>query len=197
MYMIFPFIMPFFARIKMSGKVLILLLITGYYVALKYWIGPIAFSGQPGKPTINLVSDFGFLRCMAGFMLGMLLYEFYATRFGYTILKNSWAFVVFFAGVLTAMHAGIPDLLIIAFFPFIIITAAYNTTTVKKVLEWRVLQRLGDWSFSLYTWCMYRWCTFFMCIKFASIPNCFRGKLLLQRRFLPIILRAVCCVLSC
>jgi len=150
MYMIFPFIMPFFSRIKMWGKVLILLLIAGYYVTLKYWIGPIAFSATPGKPTINLVSDFGFLRCMAGFMLGMLLYEFYAVRFGYNILKKSGAFVVFFAGVLIAMHAGVPDLLIIAFFPFILITAAYNTTTVKKVLEWRALQRLGDWSFSIY-----------------------------------------------
>src|SRR5436305_13484132 len=57
MYMLFPFIMPFFARINMKGKVLILLLIAGYYVALKYLIGPIAFSGTPGKPTINLVSD--------------------------------------------------------------------------------------------------------------------------------------------
>jgi peptidoglycan/LPS O-acetylase OafA/YrhL len=150
MYMIFPFIMPFFSRIKMRGKVLILLMIAAYYIALKYWIGPIAFSKSPGEPTINLVSDFGFLRCMAGFMLGMLLYEFYATRFGYAILKNSWAFVLFFAGTFIAMHAGIPDLLIIAFFPFIILTAAYNTTTIKKVLEWRALQRLGDWSFSIY-----------------------------------------------
>jgi peptidoglycan/LPS O-acetylase OafA/YrhL len=150
MYMIFPFIMPFFARVKMRGRVLILLMITGYYIALKYWIGPIAFSIQPGKPTINLVSDFGFLRCMAGFMLGMLLYEFYAARFGYDLLKKSWAFVLFFAGALIAMHAGIPDLLIIAFFPLILITAAYNTTTVKRVLEWRALQRLGDWSYSIY-----------------------------------------------
>jgi len=150
MYMIFPFIMPFFYRIKMRGRILILLLIVGYYLALTYLIGPISGPFPTGKPTINLVADFGFLRCMAGFMLGMLLYEFYTARFGYSLLKNSWAFVVCFAGVLFAMHKGINELLIIAFFPFILLTAAYNTTTLKKVLDWRPLQRLGDWSFSIY-----------------------------------------------
>lgn len=149
--MIFPFIVPFFANLKMSSKILILLLIAGFYVALKYWIGPIAYSTAPRKPAINLVSDFGFLRCMAGFMLGMGLYGFYATRLFYTVFKNSWVFVVFFAGLLIAMHAGIADLVIIAFFPFILITAAYDTT-LEKVLEWRVLQRLDTGKKKILTW---------------------------------------------
>ena len=48
------------------------------------------------------------------------------------------------------MQFGVEDILVIAIFPFIILSAAYNTTAVKKILELPFLQRLGDWSFSIY-----------------------------------------------
>jgi peptidoglycan/LPS O-acetylase OafA/YrhL len=48
------------------------------------------------------------------------------------------------------MHFGIMDILIVAFFPVIILAAAYNQTAVKRTLDTRMLQRLGDWSFTIY-----------------------------------------------
>ena len=54
---------------------------------------------------------------------------------------------MFFLSVIVAMHIGLEDILIIALFPFVILTAAYNTTMIKKVLDTPVLQQLGDSSF--------------------------------------------------
>ncbi|MEO8862105.1 MAG: hypothetical protein ABI358_11815 [Ginsengibacter sp.] len=48
------------------------------------------------------------------------------------------------------MHFGVVDIIIIAFFPFILLPAAYNNTELKRILDIRALQRLGDWSFSIY-----------------------------------------------
>lgn len=42
------------------------------------------------------------------------------------------------------------DMFILAFFPFIILAAAYNNGTIKRLLDTASLQRLGDWSFSIY-----------------------------------------------
>jgi peptidoglycan/LPS O-acetylase OafA/YrhL len=97
-----------------------------------------------------MTADFGFFRCLIGFMGGMLIYEFYKNRGGYRLFKNSWCFILLFFGALTAMHFAIMDVLIVAFFPLILLCAAYNGTTLKRVLDWRVFQRLGDWSFSIY-----------------------------------------------
>ena len=35
-------------------------------------------------------------------------------------------------------------IIIVAFFPLIIISAAYNQSIVKRILDTRVLQRMGD-----------------------------------------------------
>lgn len=59
-------------------------------------------------------------------------------------------FLLFFIGILVSMHVGVEDILIVAFFPFIILAAAHNDTGIKKALDTIVLQRLGDWSFSIY-----------------------------------------------
>jgi peptidoglycan/LPS O-acetylase OafA/YrhL len=145
-YMIFPFFVPFFIRLKTAGKIIITMLIVASFILLRYKIGPLS---NPG-PSINIMTDFGILRCLAGFFTGMLLFTFYEHRMGFNFIKRDWFFMLSFLGVIAAMHFGIMDIIIVAFFPFILISAAYNQTMVKRFLDTRVLQRLGDWSFSIY-----------------------------------------------
>ncbi|CAN5407613.1 hypothetical protein BH09BAC6_BH09BAC6_12230 [soil metagenome] len=166
-YMVFPFIVPYFTRLKGSRKVLIALFIISFYVFLRYFIGPRTYF-HPGfeqlvpksvmgpvtyfhpGPTLNMLTDFGLLRCLAGFITGMLTFTFYQHRSGYRVFSRDWFFLLCFLGVLAAMHFGIMDLLIVAFFPLIILSAAYNITGIQRILNFRPLQRLGDWSFSVY-----------------------------------------------
>ena len=149
-YMIFPFLVPLFARLGNGGKLLVFFVIAAFYASLMYGIGPIAQPFPNGQPTLNLVSDFGFLRCLAGFLLGMLFHELYQTRLGYTFFKSDGAFLLSFAGILVAMHFGVHDLIIVALFPLLLLSASYNQSRVKRILDTKPLQRLGDWSFSIY-----------------------------------------------
>ena len=74
--------------------------------------------------------------------------------------KHSWVFVVFFVGVIFAMAMEVEDILILAFFPFIILSAAYNSTSVKKILDTRFFK---DWAIGLspFIWCMFPSCISF------------------------------------
>jgi peptidoglycan/LPS O-acetylase OafA/YrhL len=106
--------------------------------------------GALGPKTINMTADFGYLRCLAGFLLGMLTYEWYRSQWGGRLLKRDWVFIVFFGLTLAGMHFNWHELVVVAFFPLVILSAASNTNFVKRVLETKPLQRLGDWSFSIY-----------------------------------------------
>jgi peptidoglycan/LPS O-acetylase OafA/YrhL len=146
--MVFPLLVPFFHRLRLRGQLLTLLGIAAFYVFIKFVLGPLErFDHQP---TLDLITKFAIFRCLAGFLLGMLLCELYRRRTGYDLLQQSWCFVAVSLGTLLAMHQGADELLIVALFPLVLLTAAYNTTGVKRFLDTRPLQRLGDWSFSIY-----------------------------------------------
>jgi len=148
-YMIFPVLVPFFNRLKNAWMILTLAGVAGFFLFIKYVLGPIN-SFPPGTPTLNVLTDFGFFRCLAGFLAGMLLFRIYEESIAINFFKQSGVFLLFFIGTLIAMHVGVEDILIVALFPFVILAAAYNTTAIKKALDTAVLQRLGDWSFSIY-----------------------------------------------
>jgi peptidoglycan/LPS O-acetylase OafA/YrhL len=130
--------------------------IAALYGGLMYFIvpylsdTPFTVPGVPAQPTLNTLTDWGLVRCLAGFLLGMLFYELYRGEWAVRVLSSGWAFVLFAAGVAAAMHFDIHQLLIVCFFPFIILSAAYNGDFVKRALDTRPLQQLGDWSFSIY-----------------------------------------------
>ena len=149
-YMIFPFLVPYFSRIRVKGMIFTLVLITGFFLVIKYLLGPPFTPFTGGSPSINVTADFGIFRCLAGFLLGMLAFTFYNINGGYRFLKQDFSFLIFFVGAIAAMSFSAEDMFILAFFPFIILAAAYNNGTIKRLLETAPLQRLGDWSFSIY-----------------------------------------------
>jgi len=150
MYMVFPLLVPFFYRLRMLGKMVTLVCLAGLFVFVKYYFGIVGLPFPGGSPSLDILGDFSIIRCMAGFLLGMFVFTIYDKSIGLNFFKQSWVFAVFFLGVLVAMQLGTEDIIVIAFFPLIILSAAHNTTTIKKMLDFPFLQRLGDWSFSIY-----------------------------------------------
>ncbi|GAA4400886.1 acyltransferase [Nibrella viscosa] len=156
-YLLFPLLVRPLLNLRIVGKLILLLAIAAMYLALVYYIAPhwanrfwIKLGLMTATPTLNMTGDFGFLRCVAGFTLGMLLYRLYQERVFCKILKSDWSFIAFLGGVLTLMHFGAGDLLIVALFPPVILAAAHNASSAKRILETRPLQYLGNLSFSIY-----------------------------------------------
>ncbi|RIV27770.1 acyltransferase [Fibrisoma montanum] len=155
-YVLFPFLVGPFFRLRGIGKGVALAGIAGLFLFLMYYVAPhysnrfLVKPGELGPPTINMTADFGYFRCLAGFLLGMLTYELYRSRWLLSTLQYDWAFVTVSTLTLLALHLNVHELLIVALFPLLILAAAYNHGRVKRALETRPLQRLGELSFSMY-----------------------------------------------
>lgn len=154
MYLLFPVLMPGFRRLPFPGKMILLLGILGLYTYLckplsglllqKSWLPPMHYIID------ELIFPDSFFRCLAGFVLGMILHDAYQNRWGVRFLGQGMVFVALTLVLLTAWHLNVPDLVSVWIFPGLILGAAYNTGQLANLLQTRPLQRLGDWSYSIY-----------------------------------------------
>ena len=179
-YVLFPLIVGPFFRLKGVGKVIAFTGVIGLFLVLMYYVAPhyanrfLVKPGELGPNTINVTADFGYLRCLAGFLLGTLTCELYRSRWLITALAYDFTFVTVFGLTLLALHLNAHELLIVALFPVLILAAAYNNGQVKRALETQPLQRLGDWSFSMYMIHMLCIHTGWLLIL-SDTPNLFQG----------------------
>jgi peptidoglycan/LPS O-acetylase OafA/YrhL len=161
MYMLFPFLVRPFMGLKSVGRVAVVLGCFVGYVAITLWLfqavtitpalsfmfgnGP-----APANNTINVAFQFGFVRCLCGFVLGMMMYAGYQENWGKNWLGNGYTFLVLTLGLGVCMHFAVADVFSVSFFPLMILSAAYGSQNLDAFLGTKPLQRLGDWSFSIY-----------------------------------------------
>ena len=157
-YMVFPFLVMPFSKLSSAGKIAVTLLCFGGYLFITFIIMPIVpFPAEipfvkmdPAWLTVNVAYQFGFIRCLCGFVLGMMMYQGFKTDWGKKILANGYVFLSAAAGLFLSMHFALPDVVTISFLPFILLSAAYGSPSINKVLSVKALQKIGDWSFSIY-----------------------------------------------
>jgi peptidoglycan/LPS O-acetylase OafA/YrhL len=149
MYLLFPVLAPVLLRRARSWVWVVA--VAGLYGLVKYWLVPTwgMHMGKPLPATLDTINDFGFLRCGAGFMLGMVCYRWYRTGWG-VLLRRDAAFWGIGGLIFGGLYFDVNELVVVGLFPFFILAAAYNSAGVAQLLERRWAQRLGDWSFSIY-----------------------------------------------
>jgi peptidoglycan/LPS O-acetylase OafA/YrhL len=152
MYLLFPLLTPALMRSGRWQRWGWLPAVAGGYALVKYWLVPQwgMHLGQRQPATLNTINDFAFPRCMAGFVLGMLGCRWYQAGAGRSWLKKDVAFLVIGTALGLSLHFDANELAIVALFPLLILSAAYNESFVWRLLGMRPAQRLGDWSFSIY-----------------------------------------------
>lgn len=156
--MVFPFLVKPFSKLSSAGKIAVTLLCFGGYLFITFIIIPIVpFPAEipfvkldPASLNVNVAYQFGFIRCLCGFVLGMMMYQGFKEGWGKKILGNGYVFLVAAAGLFLSMHFGLPDVVTISFLPFVLLSAAYGSPSINKVLYLKPLQKIGDWSFSIY-----------------------------------------------
>jgi len=157
-YMIFPFLVAPFYKLNARGRTFICLMCVLGYICTSWFLTPIVttpaeFHIPHAKSTdwsLNLAYEYGFARCICGFILGMMTYHAFKDQWGKNIFANGWTMILFAAAAFMSMHLNWPDMISVSFFPFIILSGAYGSRNINRVFATRPLQRLGDWSFSIY-----------------------------------------------
>lgn len=157
-YMIFPFLVKPFFRLNTTGKIVAALSCLLGYVVIMLFIVPIApiprefafLKSHASGNSLNVSYQFGFLRCLFGFGLGMVTYQLYRARWNRSVLGNGYVMAAATIFLFISMHFALPDALSACFFPFIILSGAFGSNRINKVFSTKPLQKLGDWSFSIY-----------------------------------------------
>ncbi len=161
-YMLFPFLVAPFSRLNTVGKIIVSALCFVGYLAIMFYLVPMVtispvlskILGGEGGPkagdSLNVAFQFGYIRCLCGFILGMMMYQGYKTNWGKNLLGNGYAMIVLALCSFACMHFALPDIFAVSFFPFILLSGAYGSVGMNKFFAKTALQKLGDWSFSLY-----------------------------------------------
>jgi peptidoglycan/LPS O-acetylase OafA/YrhL len=157
-YMLFPFLVAPFFKLKSRGRLLVCLLCFAGYFGIMYFIIPILTAPKElsfitfhrSDWSINVAYQYGFIRCLCGFILGMMMHHAFTDQWGKKILGNGWTMALLAISAFTCMHFNLPDIITVLFFPFLLLSGAYGSESINNVFSARPLQRLGDWSFSIY-----------------------------------------------
>ena len=150
MYMAFPFLYGPVSRLTNGGRVAAFVGLLGLYVVLVYVFNGSSPGPWPRSLNVSLLFGQGFMRCALSFSVGMLFYGLFRQGWGRAWLTTGYALVGFAGAMAVSMHLGWSDLLTVATFPFIILSAAYGSSNVDRVLITKPMHRLGDLSFSIY-----------------------------------------------
>jgi peptidoglycan/LPS O-acetylase OafA/YrhL len=156
--MIFPLLVNPIMKLKPAGIILVVILCFIGYLGITYFIIPlVTFPPEipfvkinPASLSLNVAYQFGFLRCLFGFILGMAMYQSYKAGWGSKVLGNGYAMVIIALGIFTSLHLAMPDYITVAFFPLLLLSGSYGSTGIDKLFALKPLQKLGDWSFSIY-----------------------------------------------
>lgn len=111
--------------------------------------------------TLDITYDFGFLRCLFEFSLGVMSYKVFKLELGQCIFHKDRYFFMALIAILAVFHWRFNDLLTIPLFSILVLCAASNQGSVLRVLSTSSLQNLGRISYSIYlmhgVWFMLFW----------------------------------------
>jgi peptidoglycan/LPS O-acetylase OafA/YrhL len=117
MYMLFPFLVKPFLKLGALGRIMIMLTCFAGYLAITFWIVPLVTEPvsmpfvrvDPALLSINVSYQYGFLRCLFGFVLGMMMYAVYQGNWGKSWFANGHSFLLLTLGLGLCMHFAVPD----------------------------------------------------------------------------------------
>ena len=146
-YLIFPLLAFMLYRFKMATPIVISIIVVFIYCLLAFKLSKA--NGNTGQYNLDVTYDYGYLRGIAGFLAGGMIYQLYLKKSFY-FLKADTVLIILFALLFSCLHFGVTDLVFIPVFLLLVLSAAYNTGRVKRFLSNRFLQWLGDISYSVY-----------------------------------------------
>jgi peptidoglycan/LPS O-acetylase OafA/YrhL len=151
-YMVFPFLVLFLYRWKKLAAAGLFLFVIIAYLALMFWLP----RRDPFDPAaivphdLDISFDYGFLRGLAGFISGMLVYEIYGSGLFRKFFQNDLTALLLIGCTLLCLHIGMNDGFYIILFAGLVYTFACNNGRLHIICNNRLAQYLGKISYSIY-----------------------------------------------
>jgi peptidoglycan/LPS O-acetylase OafA/YrhL len=149
-YMLFPLLcVGIFKNKKITVPLLLLVIIT-CYISLLYFVPRNDIAADGDRQNLDITYDYGFLRSIAGFTTGMLLYLFYGLSSVKKIFSSDIFCSIYVLLIIAGLHFGLPDIIFIPGFCVLILLVTSNTGKITAWFNNKALNFLGDISYSVY-----------------------------------------------
>lgn len=155
-YMIFPAMVFGWGKYGPSRiNIFILALCAVGYSIISVWLhntSPLITSGTLEKDytSIDVTFNYGFFRCLLGFVVGMVIHKFFLTGKCRETLSADSTIILLLGMLLVSLHFSIPNYITVWIFPVLILAVAYGSARTNKFLNHPALMQLGNLSYSIY-----------------------------------------------
>ncbi len=157
-YILFPFLFVIFKKLGYKKW------IVGFIVAILGWFAiEFCLSSlepfmqhplKPNKRTLDVNWYFGTLRGIIGFIADMSVWQLFVKSKFKNTLGDGWALFVLAILIICSMYFGWYDTFTVFLFTIFILSSAYGSFSIDIFYSWKVFEKLGKWSFSIYIWHM-------------------------------------------
>jgi peptidoglycan/LPS O-acetylase OafA/YrhL len=151
-YLLFPFIALWISRRRKWAPILLAIGVVAAWLCIEYVL-PRKNPLNPAIPVphnLNTTFDYGWLRGVAGFSAGMVMYRLYRLSGVDRVMGSDTVSVLILLLVAAGLHFAINDALVVSLFAALVLNFALNNGALHRVCNNRVLQYLGDISYSIY-----------------------------------------------
>jgi peptidoglycan/LPS O-acetylase OafA/YrhL len=173
-YMIFPLLIFFIYKKKSQAITIFVLFAIISYFAIMFWIP----RHDPFDPAalvphnLDTTFDFGYLRGLAGFISGLLLYKIYEAGIWDKIFRKDLTALFIMLITVICLHYDINDGFYIILFILLVYAFCLNDGKLHVLCNFRFAQYLGKISYSIYLSSMFIFIWFlFGLIKLPGIKD--------------------------
>lgn len=151
-YLLFPVIALFINRKKTVAVIILAILTVVAYYAIMYLL-PRVNPINPAIPVphnLNTTFDYGYIRGIAGFTAGVLIYLLYELRAVRKAFSSDMASLLTIFAIIVSMHFSLNDGLTVFLFAILVLSFTANKGKIAEFCNRKFLQFLGNISYSVY-----------------------------------------------
>src|SRR5579863_195219 len=177
-YLLFPFLAVWISRQRRLASILLSLGVAAAWCSIMYVL-PRKNPLNPAIPVphnLNTTFDYGWLRGIAGFSAGMIMYQLYRLSGAGRVIGRDAASVLILLLVAAGLHFAINDAWVVVLFAALVLNFALNEGVLHRICNNRVLQYLGDISYSIYLMQIFLQEPFEHGVRLPGVTGNARGK---------------------
>ncbi len=151
-YLLFPFIALFISRKRLIAVVTLALFVVAAYYSIMYVL-PRTNPINPAIPVphnLNTTFDYGYIRGIAGFTAGVLVYLAFGLQSIKKAFSADWLSLLILLAIGLSLHFALNDGITVFFFSLLVLSIASNNGKIATFCNTRFMQFLGDISYSIY-----------------------------------------------
>lgn len=151
-YLLFPIIALCIHKKKTISVILLILLVVVAYYSIMYVlprknpINPLI----PVPHNLNTTFDYGYIRGIAGFTAGVLVYLIYELRAFRKAFSSDIVSLIIIIAIILSLHFALNDGITVCLFAILVLSITVNNGRIANFCNRKFMQFLGNISYSVY-----------------------------------------------